>query len=96
MASTDFPPLSLQENSDTDTMNPPPPNGSREALQAVELPSAHHDRYPLASFGASGSSGLQVPHVHRREDSGAGPHDDAGAKLRKKFKRVLNYPCFTC
>lgn len=68
-----------------------PPSGSTEHLQSGEPSSSisPHDNYDLSTLiGPPGTSGIAFPHtIHH--DGSMSPTDHAGAKLRKKFKKVF-------
>jgi hypothetical protein len=87
---------SSQENVGTDTINAAPPSGSSEHLLSGGEPSTssptspndHNSRDLSTLIGPPSTSGIAFPHTIHHDDS-MSPTDDAGAKLRKKFKRVF-------
>ena len=89
---------SSQESVGTDTMDTAPPGGSQEhLLSGVEpsssSPTSPHDNHShdvSTLIGPPSTSSIAFPHtIHR--DGSTTPTDGAGAgaKLRKKFKKVF-------
>ncbi len=75
-------------------MDASPPGGSQENLQSAGEPSSptsphdSHGQYLGTLIGPPGTSGIAFSHTHRHDDS-TSLTDDSGAKLRKKFKKVI-------
>ena len=74
-------------------MDAAPPCGSQENLQLAGEPSSptspdNHGQYLGTLIGPRGTSGMAFSHSHHHDDS-ASLTVDAGAKLRKKFKKVI-------
>ena len=94
--SMDYQFTSSQVSVGTDTMDAAPPCGSREHLQTgdeplTSSPTSPHDNnsHDLSTLvGPPGTSGIAFPHSIHHDDSMSAT-DDAGAKLRKKFKKVF-------